>query len=80
MSSSYIVTFKKDTPNDVIEEHIKQTEAGGAEVTHRYPAIKGYAVKVPDDVVSTTSFTGPHIEMVEADGEVTTQGALLLNQ
>ncbi|KAF7730254.1 hypothetical protein EC973_002497 [Apophysomyces ossiformis] len=79
MSSNYIVTFKRDTPDDVIEEHIKQTEASGAKITHRYPAIKGFAVEVPDSVVSTLSLASPHVDSVEADGEVTTQGAKLLS-
>ncbi|KAL1932177.1 hypothetical protein VTP01DRAFT_9233 [Rhizomucor pusillus] len=80
-SSHYIVTFKKDTPDDVIEKHIAQTEASGAKVKHRYnSAIKGYSVEVPDDAVSTLSFKHEDVEYVEADGEVTTQGKALLAQ
>lgn len=81
IASHYIVTFKKDTPDDVIEKHIAQTEASGAKVKHRYnSAIKGYSVEVPDDAVSTLSFKHEDVEYVEADGEVTTQGKALLAQ
>lgn len=78
-SSHYIVTFKKDTPDDVIESHIAQTKASGGIIKHRYnSAIKGYSVEVPDDVVGTMSLKHDSIDFVEADGEVTTQGKALL--
>lgn len=77
--ASYIVTFKSDTPQDVIDAKAKEVEQSGAEITHRYTAaIKGFSVKVPDTVVSTLSFESPHLNGVEADGEVTTQGRSLL--
>ncbi|KAI8877606.1 hypothetical protein K501DRAFT_40059 [Backusella circina FSU 941] len=79
MSSTYIVTFKKDTPDSVIEEKIKEVEASGSTIGHRYnSAIKGFSVQVPDTSVSTLSFDSEHIEGVEADGEVSTQGKALL--
>ncbi|KAI9364033.1 hypothetical protein BD770DRAFT_379123 [Pilaira anomala] len=80
MSSSYIVTFKSDTPQDVIDAQIKQVEDSGCKITHRYnAAIKGFSVEVPDEHVSTLSFSSPHLNGVEADGEVTTQGKALLS-
>ncbi|OBZ82723.1 hypothetical protein A0J61_09226 [Choanephora cucurbitarum] len=79
MSSQYIVTFKRDTPSEIIEQKIKEVEASGATITHRYDsAIKGFSVAVPDDAVNTLSFEHEHITGVEADGEVTTQGKSLL--
>ncbi|KAI9470562.1 MAG: hypothetical protein EXX96DRAFT_510848, partial [Benjaminiella poitrasii] len=79
-SSHYIVTFKRDTPDEVIDQHIKDCESSGAKIKHRYnAAIKGFSVEVPDDTVSTLSFDNPHVTNVEADGEVTTQGKSLLS-
>ncbi|ORY89991.1 hypothetical protein BCR43DRAFT_499811 [Syncephalastrum racemosum] len=81
MSSTFIVTFKNGTPDNVIENHVQQAEASGAKVKHRYnSAIKGYSVEVPDNTVSTLSFDHPDIQDIEADGEVTTQGASLLKK
>lgn len=79
MSSTFIVTFKNGTPDDVIEQHIQKSEASGAIIKHRYNAgIKGYSVEIPDNTVSALSFDHPDIDAVEADGEVTTQGQSLL--
>lgn len=79
IASNYIVTFKKDTPDEVIEEEAKKIEQSGATIKHRYnAAIKGFSVEVPDETVSTLSFKGDHFQGVEADGEVTTQGQALL--
>ncbi|KAH8554689.1 hypothetical protein BGW37DRAFT_480685 [Umbelopsis sp. PMI_123] len=80
-SSKFIVTFKKDTPQNVIDEHIEQAKAKGATVNHVYKTtIKGYSVSIPDDAVNALSLDHPQITAVEADGEVTTQGKTLLKQ
>jgi hypothetical protein len=77
--ATYIVTFKKDTPDSVIEDKIKEVESAGSTVGHRYnSAIKGFSVEVPDESVSTLSFDSEHIAGVEADGQVSTQGKALL--
>lgn len=77
--ATYIVTFKRDTPEDVIEKKAQDIESSGAKIVHRYnAAIKGFSVQVPDETVSTLSFDDEHITGVEADGEVTTQGKSLL--
>lgn len=79
LASNYIVTFKRDTPDDVIEKEAKKVEDSGCTIKHRYnAAIKGFSVEVPDEHVSTLSFQGDHFQGVEADGEVTTQGQALL--
>ncbi|ORZ25283.1 hypothetical protein BCR42DRAFT_399804 [Absidia repens] len=80
-TSSYIVTFKKNTPQSEIDEHIKKAEDAGATIGHRYTsAILGYSVSVPDDAVNALDATHPNIDFVEADGEVTTQGKALLTK
>ncbi|KAI8366639.1 uncharacterized protein BYT42DRAFT_587317 [Radiomyces spectabilis] len=80
-SSSVIVTFKFDTPDAVIEEHVRATEANGGIIKHRYnAAIKGYSVEIPDDAVQSFSFDDAAIDAVEADGELTTQGQSLLRK
>ncbi|KAI9016378.1 hypothetical protein CLU79DRAFT_763572 [Phycomyces nitens] len=79
MSSSYIVTFKKDTPQEVIDQEIEKVKATGAEIKHVYnSSIKGFSVSVPDSLVSSLSFDNEHVNFVEADGEVSTQGQSLL--
>lgn len=77
--ATYIVTFKKDTPDHVIDEKAKEVEASGSKIVHRYnAAIKGFSVEIPDESVSALSFDSEHITGVEADGTVTTQGKSLL--
>ncbi|KAI9488825.1 hypothetical protein BDB00DRAFT_846299 [Zychaea mexicana] len=79
--SSYIVTFKKDTPESVIDEEVEKAKRSGANVTNVYKAaLKGYSVTVPDDSVGTfsTNLNQEHVEQIEADGEVSTQGKALL--
>ncbi|KAL0073954.1 hypothetical protein J3Q64DRAFT_1779852 [Phycomyces blakesleeanus] len=79
MSSSYIVTFKKGTPQEIIDAEAKKVEETGATITHRYnSAIHGYAVSVPDSIVSSLSLANEHVDGVEADGEVSTLGQSLL--
>ncbi|KAG1149640.1 hypothetical protein G6F37_002417 [Rhizopus arrhizus] len=78
-STNLIVTFKDDTPHDIIEQQILAAEAAGAKIVHRYnSAIKGFSIEVPDESVSAMSLRSPHIQSVEPDGEVTTQGKSLI--
>ncbi|KAI9258500.1 hypothetical protein BY458DRAFT_518064 [Sporodiniella umbellata] len=78
-TSTFIVTFKENTPQDVIDKQIKDAEASGSKIVHVYNStIKGFSVQVPDESVSALSLTSPHIEGIEADGEVSTQGKSLL--
>lgn len=83
LASNYIITFKSDTPADVLEQRAQDIEASGATITHRYnAALKGFAVKVPDTSVQALGAFNddPHVDSFEADGEVTTQGQALLNK
>ena len=78
-ASHYIVTFKSDTPEHVIEQEAKKVEESGATIKHRYnAAIKGFSVEVPDSQINALSLTSEHINHIEADGVVTTQGQSLL--
>ncbi|KAG2184751.1 hypothetical protein INT43_000664 [Umbelopsis isabellina] len=80
MSSNFIVTFKKDTPQDVIDQHMEEAKSKGCDIKHVYKSsIKGYSVSVPDDSVGALS-THDKIDAIEADGEVTTQGSKLLKK
>ncbi|CAO3607823.1 unnamed protein product [Cunninghamella echinulata] len=55
-ASTIMVIFKPDTSKEVIEKHINDAEASGAIIKHRYEtSLKGYAVEIPDNVVSTFS-------------------------
>ncbi|KAJ3104498.1 RNA-splicing factor [Phlyctochytrium planicorne] len=68
--SKVIVMFKAGTPADKIEAAVKEIEAAGGSVGHRYSAtILGFAATIPDNVL--TSFQANDlIETIEADGEV----------
>ncbi|KAI9317119.1 hypothetical protein BX666DRAFT_1858098 [Dichotomocladium elegans] len=79
IASNYIVTFSKDTPPEVIDQEVEKAKASGANVKHVYKtALKGYAVQVPDDLVTALDLSHPNILAVEAEGEVTIQGQSLL--
>lgn len=78
LGSNFIVTFKKDTPQDVIDKHIEEAKSKGCTIKHVYKtSLKGYSVSVPDDAVNALS-AHEQVDAIEADGEVTTQGAKLL--
>ncbi|KAI8582311.1 hypothetical protein K450DRAFT_228376 [Umbelopsis ramanniana AG] len=79
-SSTFIVTFKRDTPQDVIDKHMEEAKSKGCKINHVYKTTtKGYSVEVPDDAVNSLSMH-ENIVAIEADGEVTTQGKALLKQ
>ncbi|KAJ3195731.1 hypothetical protein HDU67_004288 [Dinochytrium kinnereticum] len=70
MSSKVIVMFKAGTPADRIEQAVKDIEANGGSVGHRYSnTILGFAATIPDNVL-TTFQSNDLIEAIEADGEV----------
>jgi Peptidase inhibitor I9 len=80
LGSTFLVTFKKDTPQDVIDKHMEEAKSKGCKINHVYKTtVKGYSVVVPDDAVNALS-THENIVAIEADGEVTTQGKALLKQ
>ncbi|KAI8913835.1 hypothetical protein PhCBS80983_g04375 [Powellomyces hirtus] len=70
-TGSYIVVFKPDTPDHVIEKAAKDVEASGGKIGHRYDStMKGFSATVPDQVI-TTFQAHENLDYIEADGEVT---------
>ncbi|KAJ5165129.1 uncharacterized protein N7500_006959 [Penicillium coprophilum] len=69
---SYIITCKPDATDDQVQAvKDKATEQGGS-IGHEYSLIKGFSVTFPEDSVHSLD-SHPHVENVEADGEVKTQ-------
>ncbi|KAF9086695.1 hypothetical protein BGX23_008652, partial [Mortierella sp. AD031] len=61
-----------------IEAAVKDVESKGGKVTHRYnSALLGFAAEMPDVSVSTLN-SHPHVDYVEADGEVSIYAKKLL--
>ncbi|KAJ3016729.1 hypothetical protein HKX48_003896 [Thoreauomyces humboldtii] len=70
MSGKYIVIFKSDTPQDVIDKAAKDVEASGGKVGHKYDTtMKGFAATLPDQTL-TTFQAHKNLDYIEADGEV----------
>ncbi|KAI9096979.1 hypothetical protein DFS34DRAFT_622090 [Phlyctochytrium arcticum] len=68
---SYIVMFKNTAPQDEIEKAKKDVTAQGGKIGHIYDtAFKGFSATLPDNTL-TAFTTNPHIENIEADGQVT---------
>ncbi|KAI8642937.1 hypothetical protein BD408DRAFT_365597 [Parasitella parasitica] len=77
MSSTYIVLFKRGTPEETIEKEEKKLEAKGLIIKNKLrSAALGFSVEIPENHVNTLEFEGDHFESVEADGDVTTQAIL----
>ncbi|CAO3617852.1 unnamed protein product [Cunninghamella blakesleeana] len=66
-TSVYIITFKADTTDDIIETEINKIKAAGVTIKYEYPIIKGFAVEVPNNISITSTFNSPYIDSVEAD-------------
>lgn len=55
-TGKYIVVFKTNTPIEVLYEAIKQCEAAGGKIKHKYESVMiGFAAEMPDDVLSAYS-------------------------
>ncbi|CAG8450133.1 12738_t:CDS:2 [Ambispora leptoticha] len=70
---TYNVLYKPDTPSSVIDKHEADFKAQGAKVV-RNKLYKGLMVTMPE--ANFTVFSAqkdPHIDTIEADGEVKTQ-------
>ncbi|KAJ3117317.1 hypothetical protein HK098_006303, partial [Nowakowskiella sp. JEL0407] len=60
------------TPDEVVEQAVAEVEASGGTVTHRYNLVfKGFAATIPDNILTTFN-TNQAVDLIEADGEVTT--------
>ncbi|CAG8899680.1 unnamed protein product [Penicillium egyptiacum] len=71
--SSYIITCKPNATTDEVQAVKDQAQKQGGIIGHEYGLIKGFAVTFPKDAVHSLD-THPHVENVEADKEVKTQG------
>ncbi|KAG6172404.1 hypothetical protein E4U36_002799 [Claviceps purpurea] len=69
--ASYIVTFKDDASEDQIKAAKKQAVEQGAKITHEYSLIKGFAVEINDDAISTLE-ANENIKAIEKDGQAST--------
>ncbi|KAJ3186715.1 hypothetical protein HDU85_007535 [Gaertneriomyces sp. JEL0708] len=66
----YVVAFKADTPQDVIDQAAKDIEAQGGKIGHKYDTVmKGFAATLPDNLL-TTFKAHDKVDYIEADGEV----------
>ncbi|KAI1297985.1 hypothetical protein F5Y03DRAFT_368897 [Xylaria venustula] len=72
MPSTYIVTLKDDASADDVAAAKKHAQDQGGKITHEYNLIKGFAVEIPDDAVTTLD-SHPSVKGVEKDQEVRTQ-------
>ncbi|KAM0358478.1 hypothetical protein HYE67_009787 [Fusarium culmorum] len=68
---AYIITCKEDATDEQVQSAKQHAKDQGGEITHEYSLIKGFAVKFPEDSVSTLE-RHPHIHTVEHDGEMKT--------
>lgn len=58
-SGSYIVVFKAGVAKDVVEKAIKDVEAKGGKINHRYDTVfTGFAATVPDSVLCEFELRG----------------------
>ncbi|KAG5951714.1 hypothetical protein E4U53_002446 [Claviceps sorghi] len=69
--TSYIVTFKDDATEDQIQAAKKQAIDQGGKITQEYSLIKGFAVELKDDAITTLE-ANEHVKAVEKDGPVST--------
>ncbi|KAI8923928.1 hypothetical protein BC831DRAFT_468468 [Entophlyctis helioformis] len=70
MSGKYIVMFKADTPKDVIDKAADDVVKQGGTIGHRYDSsILGFAATMPDNLLTSLN-THAHVDVIEADGEV----------
>ncbi|KAF9084003.1 hypothetical protein BGX23_010923 [Mortierella sp. AD031] len=73
-----IVVFKAGTPASEIEDAVKNVEAQGGIVTHRYnSALLGFAAEIPDNHLQALT-VHPKVDYVEPDGEVSIYAKSLL--
>ncbi|RKP14448.1 hypothetical protein BJ684DRAFT_8576 [Piptocephalis cylindrospora] len=74
----YIVIFKKDAPQEAIDNMMSSVSSEGGEVQHHYKMSKmrGFSATIPDTFL--TNLTGDqYIDYIEPDGEVTTMAKSL---
>ncbi|KAK9383516.1 uncharacterized protein V2V93DRAFT_362027 [Kockiozyma suomiensis] len=67
--NSYIIKFKEGSTDEEVTQLKKDLTDSGAEITHEYSLIKGIAVTLPEDQVTTLE-SNPHVDLIEKDQEV----------
>ena len=66
MTESYIVSFKEDTQQSVVDKLIKDIESAGGKITHRYTIIRGFAGQIPPKMLDILR-AHEKIASIEAD-------------
>ncbi|OJJ57643.1 hypothetical protein ASPSYDRAFT_90924 [Aspergillus sydowii CBS 593.65] len=71
----YIVSFKRDSPEDTVQQVKDQIRESGGNITHEYTLIRAIAVDLPEVSAMSAQVLGghPHVERVEEDGVLKTQ-------
>ncbi|KAG5925498.1 hypothetical protein E4U42_004236 [Claviceps africana] len=69
--TSYIITLKDDTTKDEVEAAKQQAIDQGGKIIQSWMLIKGFAVEMDDDAVTTLE-SNPHILTIEKDSLVCT--------
>ncbi|KAI8874152.1 hypothetical protein GQ42DRAFT_160013 [Ramicandelaber brevisporus] len=68
-TNNFIVMFKPDTEDKVIDDAVKQIESQNGKIKARYSIIKGFAAALPSDSFNTLS-VNEHVSTIEPDGIV----------
>ncbi|KAF9302751.1 hypothetical protein BGZ74_004905, partial [Mortierella antarctica] len=67
-TNKVIVVFRPEVTPDQIDVAIKDIEAQGGKITHRYgSALNGFAAELPDQSIQTLT-VDEKVDYVEADG------------
>ncbi|KAJ5199075.1 hypothetical protein N7491_000362 [Penicillium cf. griseofulvum] len=69
---SYIITCKPEATDDQVQAVKDHAKEQGGSIQHEYTLIKGFSVTFPEDTIQILE-AHPHVENVEADGEMRTQ-------
>ncbi|KAG0032475.1 hypothetical protein BGZ81_010822 [Podila clonocystis] len=78
-TNKVIVSFKPETTTAHIETAIKEIEANGGKIIHRYDSVlRGFAAEIPDNSIQALT-VDEHVDYVEADGQVSAYAFNLLN-
>ncbi|KAI2631753.1 hypothetical protein GGS21DRAFT_491656 [Xylaria nigripes] len=63
-----IMTFPRETPDDVVSRAMDDIRQAGGIITHQYNLLKGFAAKAPQSVVDTvTAWSSEYHAVIEDD-------------
>ncbi|KAI9923696.1 hypothetical protein AWENTII_011230 [Aspergillus wentii] len=74
LGKSIIVTYPKDTPQDVYENEKKSFEKAGGHITHEYQLFKGFSADAPADAIRVFSTQTKYKPCIEEEQVVTAVG------